>query len=151
MSEFGPTVSRLQSNVQGLQEETETCQRAAAELREKRDSLQRRVQEADTQLAERRAALNQFQFKLKSQGLLVDDCEKRAKGGAICSLLGNHVPIGPMTIEGYVGLLNQIPKSSLTTGLKLTEHQGVSYFTELSLYYSTDSFFKLTLFLGGGE
>ena len=80
MGDFGPTVSRLQSNVQGLQEETETCQRAAGELRERRDSLQRRVDEADRQLAERRAALNQFQFKLKSQGLLVEDCEKRAKG-----------------------------------------------------------------------
>ncbi|KAF0302564.1 hypothetical protein FJT64_025333 [Amphibalanus amphitrite] len=79
IGDFGPTVSRLQSNVQSLQEETETCQRAAGELRDRRDSLQRRVDEADRQLAERRAALNQFQFKLKSQGLLVEDCEKRAK------------------------------------------------------------------------
>ena len=80
MSEFGPTVSRLQTNVQGLREETETCQRATAELRERRDSLQRRVTEADRQLSERRAALSQFQYKLHSQGMMIKDRETRVKG-----------------------------------------------------------------------
>ena len=97
MGDFGPTVSRLQSNVQGLQEETETYQRASGELREKRDSLQRRVEEADRQLAERRAALTQFQFKLKSQGLLVDDCEKRAKGATLRNVTVGLTPVGDVS------------------------------------------------------
>ncbi|XP_037085341.1 myosin-11-like [Pollicipes pollicipes] len=79
MSEFGPNVSRLQTSVQGLQEEAETYQRAAGELQQRRDTLQRQVDDADQDLVQRRAAITQFQFKLKSQGLLVEDCERRAK------------------------------------------------------------------------
>ena len=79
MCEFGSTVSRLQTNVQGLREETETFQRATAELLEQRNSLQCRVTEADRQLSERRAELSQLLFMLHSQGMMLSDRETRVK------------------------------------------------------------------------